>query len=375
MVCSVKVSMASVNSFRLYLVTKTRWACNSDTLCRARRYVVIVSAHLYGCAVGKTYRMAPIPAAAPVRKPRARKRPKDAPTHVRSWPLRPSGTQCRDIRTRFFTGVRVFNAVLGEFIARSRAVKADPGWQAAGELPHRSAADRQQRGAAFRSVEQAHGFSVDAAQSFASSLRQSWVREHLPAQETQNLGARVFDAVRQWHLGQKGKPRFKPVKRGLHSLAAKDGNGALRPKTDAAGRLLGLQWGAGFVIPIAPAAGSGRRGKEQQAELAEIEALIAAGKVLSTRIVRTVIDGRDTYRMQLHGPNTNTQVNKTPLDKLIHGMSTACNWSVMGGRPGGTRSATGKCPSTSARPRSRWPWSMSMARGRAGWSRWPIRCD
>ncbi|HET9876207.1 MAG TPA: transposase [Mycobacterium sp.] len=118
-------------------------------------------------------------------------------------------------------------------------------------------------------------------------------------QEAQNLGARAFDAVHQWHLGQKGKPRFKPAKRGLRSLAAKDGNGALRPRTDGAGRLIGLQWGAGFVISIAPAAESGRRGKEQADELVEIEGLIDAGKVLSTRIVRTVVNGRDTYRMQL----------------------------------------------------------------------------
>jgi putative transposase len=90
-----------------------------------------------------------------------------------------------------------------------------------------------------------------------------------------------------------------PAKRGLHSLAAKDGNGALRPKTEAAGRLVGVQWGAGFVVPIAAWATSGRRGREQRAELGEIEALIAAGKVLSTRIVRTVINRRDTYRMQL----------------------------------------------------------------------------
>jgi len=62
--------------------------------------------------------------------------------------------------------------------------------------------------------------------------------------------------------------------------------------------LVGLQWGAGFVIATAAPVHSGRRGKVQQAELAEIEALIAAGKVLSTRIVRAVIDGRDTYRMQ-----------------------------------------------------------------------------
>ncbi|MDH6194263.1 putative transposase [Mycobacterium frederiksbergense] len=253
--------------------------------------------------MGKSYRKAAIPIPAPaevlVRKPRARTRPKGAPTHVRSWPLRPDGAQCREIGLRFFTGVRVFNAVLDEFITRSRAVKADPAWQAARELPDRTAAERKGRGAAFRAVEQQHGFAVDAAQSFASSLRKSWVREHLPAQETQNLGARAFDAVRQWHVGRKGKPRFKSTKRGLHSLSGKDGNGALRPKTDAAGRLIGLQWGAGLVIPIAAPAATGRRGKEQQAELVEIEALIAAGRVLSTRIVRTVIDGRDTYRMQL----------------------------------------------------------------------------
>ncbi len=222
-----------------------------------------------------------------------------APTHVRSWPLRPTGAQYGRIGTRFFTGVRVYNAVLGGFIGRSRAVKADPAWRAARELPRRTAAERQRRGAAFGAVQTAHGFTADAAQSFASSLRKSWVREHLPAQETQNLGVRAFDAVRQWHVGKKGKPGFKNARRGLHSVAAKDGNGALRPNTDDVGRLVGLQWGAGFVAPIAAPAVSGRRGREQQAELAEIEALIAAGKVLSCRIVRAVINGSDTYRMQL----------------------------------------------------------------------------
>jgi putative transposase len=233
------------------------------------------------------------------RQLRARKRPKDAPTHVRSWPLRPNPPQCRDIRTRFFTGTRVYNAVLGEFLARGRAVKADPAWQTARQLPRQTPSERKARREAFAAVEEAHGFSVDAAQSFASALRQSWVREHLPAQEAQNLGARAFDAVRQWHLGRKGRPRFKSGSRELHSLAGKDGNGALRPKSDESGRLVGLQWGAGFVVAIAAPAESGRRGKEQQAELVEIEALIAAGRVRSTRIVRTVINGRDIYRMQL----------------------------------------------------------------------------
>jgi putative transposase len=103
---------------------------------------LVVSGHLYGCAVGKSYRVAPTPAVVPVRKPRARKRAKDAPTHVRSWPLRPTGAQRREIGTRFFTGARVYNAVLGEIIARSRAVKADPAWQTARELPHRTSRER-----------------------------------------------------------------------------------------------------------------------------------------------------------------------------------------------------------------------------------------
>lgn len=248
-------------------------------------------------------RIDPAPAAGPGqsvgRKPRARKRPKGAPTHVRSWPLRPSPAQCRDIRTRFVTGARVYNAVLAEFIARSRAVKSDPAWGLARQLPRRTKDERAARRAALDAVAQAHGFTAGEAQSFASALRKSWVREHLPAQETQNLGARAFDAVKQWHLRRKGKPRLKSTQRGLHSLAAKDGNGALRPKTDGAGRLVGLQWGAGFVVAVAAPAHTGRRGKEQQAELAEIEALIAAGKVLSARIVRAVIGGRDTYRMQM----------------------------------------------------------------------------
>jgi len=130
--------------------------------------------------MGDGYRVEPTPAAGPAQpgegKPRARERPRGAPTHVRSWPLRPDPAQCRVIRTRFFTGTRVYNAVLAEFIGCSRAVKSDPAWQAARQLPRRTKEQRATRRAAFDAVVAAHGFSASAVQSFASSLRQSWVR-------------------------------------------------------------------------------------------------------------------------------------------------------------------------------------------------------
>ena len=234
-----------------------------------------------------------------VREARARWRLNGTPTHVRSWPLRPTPAQQRVIAIRFDTGRRVYNAVLAEMVGRSKAAKADPAWAAATQMPKATETQRKQRNKALHAVCAAHGFTPDAAQSVASSLRCSWVREHLPAQETQNLGKQAFGAVADWHWGRKGRPRFKSARRGLHSLSSKDGNGALRAKTDACGRLLGLQWGNGSVIAVAPPAAGGRRGKEQRAELAQIEALVAAGKVLYARIVRTIIAGRSTYRMQL----------------------------------------------------------------------------
>ena len=76
--------------------------------------------------------------------------------------------------------------------------------------------------------------------------------------------------------------------------------------------------------------------------------MIAAGKVLSTRIVRTVIGGRDTYRVQL----------------VCDGDPTAA-----------TRWVRGRCRSISGQARSRWPCNTVMAPGRGGWSRWPRRSD
>jgi putative transposase len=102
---------------------------------------------------------------------------------------------------------------------------------------------RAARRAALDAVQQAHRFECGCGAVVCLRVTQAWVREHLLAQETQNLGARAFDAVRRWHLGSKGKPRFKSTQCGLHSLAANECHGALRPKTDPAVRVVGLGWG------------------------------------------------------------------------------------------------------------------------------------
>ena len=239
------------------------------------------------------------PAAAPAgRKPRARKRSKGAPTHVRSWPLRPNPSQCRDIRTRFFTGTRVYNAALGEFLARSRGVKSDPAWETARQMPRRTSAERtarRPRSARWRGA-RVHQRCGAVVRVRAAKVVGTRTPARAGGPEPGWPRVRCGQAVARRPKGQASVQAVVPW---VAFVAAKDGQGALRPNVDAAGLLVGLQWGAGFVVPIAAPAQTGRRGKEQQAELAEIEALIAAGKVLSTRIVRTKINGRDTYRMQM----------------------------------------------------------------------------
>lgn len=236
-------------------------------------------------------------------KLRSRKRKRGAPTHVASVPLRLTPSDRSLVDRRFETGRRVYNACLGEAIKRGRQVRSDPGWESARSMRSMTAMERKARSQAFVAINTKHGFTESDLMSFASSLRQSWVRKDVFAQETQVIGRRAFGAVRRWHLGIGGKPRFKPVRRSLHSMECKDLKGALVPAIEG-GACIGVRWGNGSIFRFAPIPSTGRRGREQLAERERILGLIADSKVLSVRIVRTVIRERSTYKAQfvIDGP-------------------------------------------------------------------------
>ena len=123
--------------------------------------------------------------------------------------------------------------------------------------------------------------------SVASGLRVGWLREHVFAQETQALGARAYQAVNRWLLGQGGRPRFKGKGHGLHGLACKDRSGALRILGDGAG----LQWGKGLALPFA----------FDQANPYHWWAAwhVSEGRLRFCRIVRARVQGRWTFAAQL----------------------------------------------------------------------------
>lgn len=225
---------------------------------------------------------------AKVRKPRSRKRARGSPTHVAQLQLRPTPRMRAVIDIRFHASLRVYNACLGEALKRCRKLRTAPRFEQAKEMPQGS-----ERTVMFRILEHEAGFEEQTLMSFGSSLRQSWVRDQVLAQEAQVLARRAFRAAARWHYGKSGKPRFKPAKRGLRSLGCKDLNGPLRVVCQD-GVLVGLRWGQGLMIPFAQ--------PKKPSELAEMEGiatLVAVGKLLSCRITRNQVRGRWAYRCQL----------------------------------------------------------------------------
>lgn len=225
---------------------------------------------------------------------RARKRERGAATYVESWPLRATPAKRSICETRFESGRRIYNACLGEALSRSAAVKADPAWKMARQLPKgkpKTDASNARR-AAFVQLNERHNFNLTALQSYGSSLRESWVREHVLAQETQRLARRAFEAVWRYHLGLGGKPRFKPASRPLHTLEAKDHNGSLVPVFNETGLLCGLRWGKNLTLDVIKP-----KSKKSSDEFERISKAVTAGW-LYARVVRTVIQGRVTFRAQ-----------------------------------------------------------------------------
>jgi len=226
---------------------------------------------------------------------RKRKREKGAPTHIANVPLDPSPADLSLALTRNRAGLRLYNAVLAEAKKRSRAAKADPAWEQAQKMAKgkTGSPERVRRSQAFQAVREAHSFTRAAILSFGSSLRRSFMREQVFAQEAQELSARAFDATFMWHVARRGEPRVRRVRDGLHSLSCKDLNGSMRPVVED-GKITALQWGKATHISV-----SKPKTRDEEIERERIEALVSTAKLLYCRVVFEQVRGRVLLYLQL----------------------------------------------------------------------------
>ncbi len=234
------------------------------------------------------------------RKRHPRKRERGSSSHVINQALRPTLAHLATARKRLDAGRRVYNACLGESLARCNHMRADPAFDTAKAMPMGPPKSKESaaRNKAFNEVAGTHGFSADAMRSYSSRLRQAWVRDHVGAQEAQRLATRAFDAVNRWSLGKGGKPRFKNASRGLRLLECSDKYGDIQPVLDDR-HLVGVRWSKTTIsVEALPEHATKRLNMEVAVERGRLESLIAARRLIQTRIVRNIARGRPSLRAQ-----------------------------------------------------------------------------
>lgn len=95
--------------------------------------------------------------------------------------------------------------------------------------PRASCQKGSSRNEAFKAIRKEHGFTEFAFHALAVGHKNATgFADRIGSHETQTIATRVFQALGQYLLGKRGRPRFKGTRRPLHSLEGKNNKGMLR---------------------------------------------------------------------------------------------------------------------------------------------------
>ncbi len=147
------------------------------------------------------------------------------PTYLLELPLVVAAGQAKRLRAHFEAARCLYNALLGEALARLHRMRADPTWQAARAIPRSL---KQERAAAFSQLRQEYGFSEYALHDYAKGANCTWIADHIDAMLAQTLASRAYQAVNRVCLGKAKKVWFKSKGRGLNSVENKWEKSGLR---------------------------------------------------------------------------------------------------------------------------------------------------
>ncbi len=220
---------------------------------------------------------------------RSRKRPKGTPTHVGRIRLDPSVSQSALMVKRGLAEDRVYNACLCEAKKRLALLRTDSDFERAKAMP-----SGPKRTALFRKLDKSYEFTERSLMSYGSSLRKSWIRPLVGAQEAQVEARNAFRTVERWSFGNGGKPKFRSYrKRKVLSAECKDLNGDIKPVL-VDGRLWGISWTSKFLIPLAKP-----QSHSEALEQERIASLVLSGKLRYCRVVSRLINNRWCHEAQL----------------------------------------------------------------------------
>ena len=195
------------------------------------------------------------------------------PSFVCELPLVLVGADERRMLIRLDCARRVYNAVLGESLKRLALLRESRAFQATRRLRGKPRRD------AFRILDAQFRVREYDLHAYAVQFGRSWLGDHLDANTIQAVASRAWQAMRQYQLGVRGRPRFKGQGQ-FDSVEGKSNRQGIRWRDGV------VVWGDLILRARIPAD-----------DPVIVHALACAIKYV--RIVRRKLNGRDRFFVQL----------------------------------------------------------------------------
>ena len=124
---------------------------------------------------------------------------------IHELPVKTVPEDDRELNIRFEMGRYLFNAVLKKALDIVKLLKESKNYQKA-----KKTKDLKERNKLFKKAREKHKFSDYDLQKFAIKIKNSCdIKNHLDTHVCQKISTRVYNAVNEYLLGKRGKPRFK----------------------------------------------------------------------------------------------------------------------------------------------------------------------
>ncbi len=150
------------------------------------------------------------------------------PTFVTTIPLKIDSYTQAVLKKRFFAAQQQYNALLGEAVKRLRLMRADSRYKEAWAI-YKQEGEKEAAKALFKKLEQEYGYREYDLHAYTKQWNKKGSSLSIGANISQRLATRVFNAVKQYAIGKRGKPRFKQKNR-LNSIEDKSIKGNIRLK-------------------------------------------------------------------------------------------------------------------------------------------------
>lgn len=140
-----------------------------------------------------------------------------SPSFILELPIKVNDSESRMILRKFEFARQLHNATLGSALGQLQQMRQDPQWKKACNLPK-----GKERSELFRNLDRQYRLTeYDLHAVIAKHRERSGRKDQLGINETQKIATRVYQSIRRYQLGLGGRPRFKSISRGLHSIEGK----------------------------------------------------------------------------------------------------------------------------------------------------------